>query len=353
MVVLDARVSPCNFAHHLVCLCLITLWASIGFWVEVAESTPQEGTADCSSSDTIEWSDHDGTVAKLAKVYENEQFDQLESSMECLLNPLKRFTSGRPGSSAIYGFFRMKMPGPGVESAEADRVARWARVFPNSKFVRYAQARFAYAMAWNIRGGNFARDVNEESWKGFHDGLRNAEQLLIQAPTELRNTPIAQHLLLAISQDAGQPNEARVALFREGIARWPQYYGLYENMLKRLVPKWGGSWGIVDQFIRTWSSQLSKEEGSSMYSRLYARVLLDGANVEETMIQWPIMKASLEDLVKRYPDSYNWSLAASSACLFRDVVFLKYSMQHLPPNQVQTSAWFKTTSPESCARLNR
>ena len=44
------------------------------------------------------------------------------------------------------------------------------------------------------------------------------------------------------------------------------------------------------------------------------------------MIQWPIMKASLEDLVRRYPDSYNWSLAASGACLFRDAVFFQYSM---------------------------
>ena len=341
-----------KFSRHSACFCFIALWAPIVSCVEVAESAPQQRTADCSNSDTIEWSDHEGTIARLAQVYEREQFDQLESSLSCLLSPTRRFTSGRPGSSAIYGFFKMKLPGPGVELAEGERISRWTRVFPNSKFVRFAEARFTYAKAWNTRGGSFAKDVSEESWKGFRDGLKNAEQLLIQAPVELRNTPISQHLLLAISQDSGQPIETRVALFREGIARWPQYYGLYENMLKRLVPKWGGSWDIVDQSIRTWSSQLSTEEGLSMYSRLYARVLLDGANVEETMIQWPTMKASLADLVRRYPDSYNWSLAASSACLFRDAVFFKYSMQHLPPNQVQPSAWFKSTNPESCARLN-
>lgn len=248
---------------------------------------PQPNGPACSPSDSIDWSDHEGTSAALAQIYGKESFDQLESSLECLANAGKRFASGRPGSSAIYAFYKLILPGPGADPAERSRIEKWAEAFPESIYVRFARARFAYAMAWSRRGGNFANEVNEESWKGFRAGLRQAEEILRHAPEKLHETPIYYHLLLAIAQDSNQPFETRHAIFQAGISRWPQYYGLYENMLKRLVPKWGGSWGLVDQSIRDWSSQRVAEEGATLYSRLYARVLLDGAKVEETMIHWP------------------------------------------------------------------
>jgi len=313
----------------------------------------QQGVVVCSSSESINWSDHEGTTAGLSQLYVREAFEQLETSLDCLINEGRRFVSGRPGSSAIYAFYKMVLPAPGADPAEVSRIERWAKFSPKSIYVRFAQARFAYAMAWNRRGGSVAKDVNEESWKGFREGLKQTEEILLRSSEELHNTPIYYHLLLAISQDSNQLPEARLAVFQAGIARWPTYYGLYENMLKRLVPKWGGSWVMVDQAIRTWSAERSEAEGVSLYSRFYARVLLDGASVEETLINWPTMKTSLEDLVRRYPDNYNWSLAASSACLFGDNTFYKFAMGNLAPTQVQSTAWFKSTNPDTCSRLLR
>ena len=347
--VITLRLGYCASFYPLLVLCLLVATSERA----VSQDNPRRGVAVCSPSDSIDWSDHEETSAELAQIYGRESFGQLETSLHCLSNAGKRFASGRPGSSATYAFYKMILPGPGAEPAEADRIERWAKAFPKSIYVYFARARFAYAMAWNRRGGSFAKEVNEESWKGFRDGLKQAEDILLHAPEELHNTPIYFHLLLAISQDSSQPSEARLAVFQAGVSRWPQYYGLYENMLKRLVPKWGGSWAMVDQAIRTWSSQRSAEEGVSLYSRLYARVLLDGANVEETLIEWPTMKASLEDLVRRYPDSYNWSLAASSACLFGDRAFFQFSMERLPPNRVQPTAWFRGTSPDNCIQRLR
>lgn len=318
-----------------------------------SQGNPQQGVVGCSHPEVIDWSDHEGTSTRLSQVYARESFEQLETSLDCLMKEGKLFTSGRPGSSAIYAFYKMVLPAPGADPAEAGRIQRWANAFPKSIYVHFVQARFAYAMAWNRRGGSVAKDVTEESWKGFRDGLKRAEELLLRSPEKLHDTPIYYHLLLAISQDSNQPPEARLAIFQTGIARWPKYYGLYENMLKRLVPKWGGSWLIVDQAIRTWSAQRSEEEGVSLYSRFYARVLLDGANVEETLINWPTMKTSLEDLVKRYPDNYNWSLVASSACLFGDSRFYKLAMGNLSSNQVQPTAWFKSTNPDVCSQRLR
>lgn len=319
----------------------------------VSQLNPQPIGSACSSSDSIDWSDHEGTSAALAQIYGRESFDQLEASLQCLSSAGKQFASGRPGPSAIYAFYKLILPGPGADPVEGSRIEKWAKAFPKSSQAHFARARFAYAMAWNRRGGTFANEVKEESWKEFREGLRQAEEILHHAPEELHNTPIYYHLLLAIAQDSNRPFETRLAIFQAGVSRWPEYYGLYENMLKRFVPKWGGSWAIVDQSIRTWASQRVTDEGASLYSRLYARVLLDGAKVEETMIQWPTMKASLEDLVKRYPDSYNWSLAASSACLFGDRALFQLSMEKLSPNRVQASAWFRGTAPDICIQRFR
>ena len=340
----------CRIAWYFLVPIFILVSCSKGI---VSQGAPQSGVVGCSSLQSIDWSDHEGTSTGLSQIYARESFKQLETSLDCLMNEEMQFISGRPGSSAIYAFYKMVLPAPGADPAEAGRIERWANAFPKSMYVRFAQARFAYAMAWNKRGGSVAKDVNEESWKGFRDGLTQAEEILSRSSEQLHNTPIYYHLLLAISQDANQPSEARLAIFQKGIARWPTYYGLYENMLKRLVPKWGGSWLIVDQAIRTWSAQRSKEEGVSLYSRFYARVLLDGANVEETLINWSTMKTSLEDLVKRYPDNYNWSLAASSACLFRDSTFYKLAMENLSSNQLQPAAWFKSTNPDICSQRLR
>lgn len=287
---------------------------------------------------------------RLAEIYGKESFGQLEVLLHCLLSEDKRFNSGRPGTSAIYAFYKIVLPGPGADPAEVGRVARWAEAFPNSIYVYFARVRVAYAMAWNSRGGKFANEVSGESWQRFREGLEQADELLRRAPVDLKSTPIYYHLLLAIAQDSNQPSETRLAIFQEGITRWPQYYGLYENMLKRLVPKWGGSWELVDQAIRTWSSQRSAGEGKSLYSRLYARVLLDGALLQDTLIQWPVMRASLEDLVTRYPDHYNWSLAASAACIFRDRELFILAMKNIPVAHAQPTAWVKGTSPEACTQ---
>ncbi len=61
--------------------------------------------------------------------------------------------------------------------------------------------------------------------------------------------------------------------FEEGVRRWPEYYDFYEVYVSRLVPKWGGSWGAVDQFISSWSVKRLSSEGDSMYARLYTNLI--------------------------------------------------------------------------------
>jgi len=303
--------------------------------------------ANC-SIEAVDSSDHNKTALQLQEIYRAEKFVLLELSLSCLLRPTFRFSSGRPGSSAIYDFFKRTMPGPGTDPLEINRIRKWEKQNHKSIFARFGKIRFEYSMAWNSRGRSYAANVSEESWKAFHAGLLKTEENLLAAPEELRKTPIWQHLLLAVSQDAVGARSKPNIVFEEGIKRWPGYYGFYENMLRRLVPRWGGSWQIVDESISSWSSHRAATEGRSLYARLYASVLMEGAKPGQTLIRWPTLKASLNDLTQRYPDNYNWNLAASYACLFHESKSFKEYASKFSSQRVMESAWFKGTTLEGC-----
>jgi hypothetical protein len=66
----------------------------------------------------------------------------------------------------------------------------------------------------------------------------------------MRNSPIFQNLLLAVVLDMPKSRVKPLAVFEEGVRRWPEYYDFYEVSLTRLGPMWGGSWDAVDQFMK-------------------------------------------------------------------------------------------------------
>jgi hypothetical protein len=206
-------------------------------------------------------------------------------------------------------------------------------------------------MAWNARGSDVARKVPKEGWRLFNEGLAQTEQAILAAPAEIKDSPILQNLLLAVVQDMSESKTSPRAVFEEGVRRWPEYYDFYEVALTRLVPRWGGSWEAVDAFIVHWSKRLAMTEGDSMYARLYMSVISAGANPGETRISWPRMKSSLEDLVSRYPDTSHKNLAASYACGYQDIAYLKTALQRIRAEELAPTVWLLGTDPESCMRL--
>jgi hypothetical protein len=64
-------------------------------------------------------------------------------------------------------------------------------------FVRFAELRLRYAMAWNARGADVAGNVPTEGWRLFNEGLAQTEQAILAAPAELKDSPILQNLHLA------------------------------------------------------------------------------------------------------------------------------------------------------------
>lgn len=315
------------------------------------EPKPSAGASkDCALLSEINYNNHDEAVARLRNLYQTSNFASLDATLTCLVRDPKRFQSGKPGDSAVYWFFRREMPGPGVDAAQGARIKEWQKQKPDSIFPAFGALRLEYALAWNARGSSYAKDVPGGGMQSFQQGLLRTEKLLLEARKEFQQTPIWQNLLLAVSLDVAQGKSDPNSVFEEGVRRWPTYYDFYEVALTRLVPKWGGSWETVDAFIVGWTKQLQASEGESLYARLYASVVFSGADPRETRLDWPRMKRSLDDLLKRYPDPVHKNWAATLACAYGDSAYYKASVQRIGALEMRPQAWIRGTDPASCSR---
>lgn len=296
------------------------------------------------------WRTFDETVQRISFLYQTGQYALLERAMVDLTTSEKTFASGKSNASAAYWAFRRMMPAPGTQPSEQERIRRWKETIPNSYFAVFAEARYLYGNAWNVRGSGYAGSVSPESWELFAHRLKEAEKKLMNAPKPLKNTPLWDNLLFAIALDSREVENDPNTVFENAVKRWPRYFDFYEVMLTRLVPKWGGSWEIVETFIDKWSRERESTEGTSMYARLYISLLSQGVTPNETSMNWGKMGKSFEDLIARYPDPRFKNLYASYACYARDRSSFNKAMDKLPKHQLMPDDWLSGHSYEACAR---
>jgi hypothetical protein len=108
-------------------------------------------------------------------------------------------------------------------------------------------------------------------------------------------------------------------------------------------------------FINYWSEKRLAAEGKSFYARLHSGLLISGQwPPERHIINWIRIKASLDDLVTRYPDKYNRNLQASFACAFGDKDYFNQSVSTLAETDFTPAAWRRGDDIRKCSNyLNK
>ncbi len=308
---------------------------------------PEAGKPECSLDN---WPGFAETVDRVIYLYKQDSFALLERALTELGNSTNTFSSGNSHASAAYWAFRTQLSAPGAGAADEARIMRWRQAVPDSYFVVFAEARYLYASAWNARGSTFADGVSPESWDLFAQRLRDAEKKLLDAPQALKDTPLWHNLLLAIAQDSRNVQSKPLQVFENAVKKWPRHFDFYEVMLTRLVPRWGGSWELVEGFNRYWRQQLAATEGQSMYARLYISLLGQGVSPGDTLMDWEMMKASFTDLLGRYPDPRFKNLYASFACYARDKNTFADAMRQLPQYELSPGDWISGHSHAACMK---
>jgi hypothetical protein len=284
---------------------------------------------------------------RLSAVYQVEHFQFLERALHDANVSKRRFDTGQSPAHAAYWAVVSTL---GIPLQHQQKIEQWRKAVPDSAFVHFAQAGLAYQQAWRVRGQGYGGTISNESWDLFEIRLAEAEKILMDAPAELRETPIWHHLLLVIVSDSPRLSKNAEPIFKEAVRRWPDYYDFYEAMIQRMVPRWGGSWEVVDSFISTWSKERAATEGSSLYARFYSLLPLLGYSPRETLMHWPKMKASLEDLIARYPAAKFKNRYASLACVMKDKPAFDRAMSQLTAQQLAQDQWMEGHSYEACMR---
>lgn len=281
--------------------------------------------------------------------YNNEDFERLDYLLECLVkNPDKRFPSGKSGYAAAYWFFRKEISGPIKSTEVEERVGRWIKERPNSKYAQFGLIRLTYAKAWTARGGRYSNKTDKDAFAEFFRLLKKAEEELGLMKNGLEETPLHYNLLLAITLDYPSQTSAKDVFF-SSVDRWPDYYDFYQVLLSRMVPKWGGSWEVVDQFILNWSQILSNKEGDTMYARLYYSVHNYKVDPKDTKVDWFKLKSSLKAINKLYPSDYSKLMALSYGCYYDDIEFYKIYRDVMAASEARyREFWIKGTSVEIC-----
>ena len=203
-----------------------------------------------------------------------------------------------------------------------------------------------------LYGAGYANSVSTQAWAVFAARTEMAAVSLRQSASHGRSTPLWYWVSINIGLDQSlTPDQLRV-IFDQGYARFPCYLPLYRAMLRVLMPRWGGSYQKVDEFInaiyaKTWPSQ-----GTRMYTQLYwAYGLMEGDDVNiftDAQAEWSFMKPGFKQLLARYPRSdYVLNAYADFACRAGD----KAQYEALRPElakRFSASAWTKKFTLAAC-----
>ena len=293
--------------------------------------------------DTSSWTTSEDLVERVSYLFVFQQYKALDYLLQDIVTANRRLQDGEHAANAAYWTFRGVLWGE-----QAKFAAEWQAAVPDSAFAPIARARVAYDAAWRARGSGYGNTVSKESWELFNIRLNEARQILLDAPRAARENPMWHHMLLVVTQDTPQRAEAD-RIFQEATARWPGYNDFYHVFLTRMLPRWGGSRETVDRLIRDWSARRAKEEGESMYARLYSELHTMEAP-GDTLMDWKRMKASFEELVRRYPIPKWKNRYASHACTLRDKDAFASAMKTLPTADIRKEFWLRGNPYEACLR---
>jgi hypothetical protein len=282
--------------------------------------------------------------------WHNEAF--LSTEVNEWSNPECVFVDGIPMISALKVGLEKNFDGTPDWDLILNRLKYLKTKFPNKAFVAIAEAIYWVEYAWDARGGGLASSVTPDGWKLFRERLEKAEKILIDTKSYSAKLPTWYDEMIIIQSALDRPEDERDKTFLEGTTKFKTYYPTYFTMLNFLTPKWGGSWGTVDNLVK-WSVDNTKEvDGNSMYARLYWSAgddLIKGTSLfKDTLVSWPKMKQGFEDLMSRHPKSkWNLNSFARFACMANDKeTFLTLRKQI--GKDVMDAAWPQITSLDLC-----
>jgi rhomboid protease GluP len=234
-----------------------------------------------------------------------------------------------------------------------EHTADWRRAEPDSAEPDLAEALVFEAWAWSARGFGPASSVSQEAWALFYLRINLGAASLHEIEARAVSNPLWYQLSINIEGQRATDRARLRALFDSGVRWAPRYLPLYRTMMRMLMPRWSGSYALVDKFV---DDVTNKPEGRD--EALYAQLYWSYDSLERDDIKlfddsgaiWPIMKAGFVKLREQHPHSdHILNAVARFACIADDGDAYQ-ALRPLLENHISTTVWSEKISLESCDR---
>jgi tetratricopeptide (TPR) repeat protein len=161
----------------------------------------------------------------------------------------------------------------GSDVAFQKQLDHWISTDPDNAIALAIRGEYYLRTAKARRGTGFARELTAAQIAGFQENQDNA-RADIEKSIQLRDDIPYTHLLRLRIYATGGNTPDVATVFREGIARFPDYYPLYQTLLTTLAPKWGGTVITMAAFVNYYAGRAKDDSPLRLlYVVLYEQLL--------------------------------------------------------------------------------
>lgn len=283
----------------------------------------------------------DALASDFATAFRISDFAAIESRYAQALATKKRLPSGLFASNRMVALMFSQSGSRGLDWEAAQEKARaWAAQFPKSVLPALALNRIHSERAWAARGRGYSSEVTQKDWRVFNEHMSKAREALESRAEVGRGDPNWWYQLLVLAREQGWPMREYSAIADLALAAFPEHVDIYRAISLKLVPQWGGSWEALAKFADQAAARTVRLEGKTAPARMYWHVAnyFGPGQLTRPEGNWPTLRASFEDLVARYPDSWNLNGYARFACDAGDKEAAKRMLGRIG-NSVVPSVW--------------
>lgn len=290
-------------------------------------------------------------MGHIAHAFQLGQFSVLEEMASEALKSRRRTSSGSWLYPQVYAWAGASNEKQYLEMEAKAR--QWIAKNPRSTPAHLTYARLLINHAWMLRGGGFAHQVAEAGWSGFGEQLGKARSVLEQAREFSQTDPEWHRMILQVATEQSWSDKDFYKALEDALEAHPSYTEIYFAAARRFQPRWGGNLKQTNALLDRAVSLTKESEGTSYYARLYLNARNDddvGGNlIDQLRSAWPRLRSAFDDLIQRYPTTWNRNGYASFACLAGDKVATREQMSKIG-DDVQRGIWSDSVSPDACRR---
>ena len=287
--------------------------------------------------------------------FRSDDFETLEKTSSAYRKKRTRTASGLWKLTIFYaGVEKAMTVFPWEQETDFDSLEKktraWVAKYPESPAAHIAHSMVLVKRAWHHRGSGDASSVTPEGWIEFHKYVGAARTYLEKHKDIASGDPRWYEQMLLIARAENWPRAEFDKLLDEALDREPVFYQTYFSALQYLLPKWHGGVEEIEDFARYAVDKSSRLEGQGMYARIYwyaSQTEFENDLFNNSLVEWPRMKAGFEDVVSRYPDAWNLNNYARFACLARDKATTAELMRRIG-SSVVSEAWNSKALKNEC-----